>query len=135
MNKEEVTALAVIDDEMIIEETDRLKKLKRAKDMLEGLSPIHKKIFSLYECIVTEKMTTHEYKESLKSQIEKCKSFDKANKLRTKECAIKEYEREVIAMEFGKNDVIRDKDGVIDVELYDSLLEIEDDGNSKSRVI
>lgn len=134
MNKEEVTAISVIEDVNNIEETDRLKNLKRAKEMLEGLSPIQKKIFYLYDCIVTEKMTTPEYKESLKSQIEKCKSFDRANKLRTKECAIKEYEREIIAMEFGKDDVIRDEDGIIDVELYDALLEIDDEGNSKSKV-
>lgn len=134
MNKEEVTAISVIEDVNNIEETDRLKNLKRAKEMLEGLSPIQKKIFYLYDCIITEKMTTPEYKESLKSQIEKCKSFDKANKLRTKECAIKEYEREIIAMEFGKDDVIRDEDGIIDVELYDALLEIDDEGNSKSKV-
>ena len=34
MNKEEVTALAVIDDEKIIEETDRLKNLRERKKCL-----------------------------------------------------------------------------------------------------
>lgn len=49
---------------------------------------------------------------------------------------MKEYEKEKIVKEFGKNDVIKDENGNIDLDLYDSLLEIDmncSDENKKSK--
>lgn len=110
----------------------RLEELKKkrenfnkVKDEYDSLNPIQKRILSLYGCVVVDAMLTREYKEKIAEQIKKCRTASKAVELRTKLLAIKEYEKEEIVKEFGKDDVITDENGNIDLDLYDSLLEVD----------
>lgn len=114
-----------------MEKLSRIERLKQDKDMLDTLTPLQRRILTLYGCIVTDAMLTHEYKERIEEQIKKCRTFEKANDLRTKLLAIKEYQREVIEKEFGEDDVIKTEDGSVDLDLYDELLEIDDSEKTK----
>lgn len=114
----------------------RRESFNKVKDEYDSLNPIQKRILALYGCVVVDAMLTREYKEKIAEQIKKCKTASKAVELRTKLLAIKEYEKEEIVKEFGKNDVIKDENGNIDLDLYDSLLEIDMnclDDNIKSK--
>ncbi len=112
--------------------TKRLEELKKkrenfnkVKDEYDSLNPIQKRILALYGCVVVDAMLTREYKEKIAEQIKNCKIASDAVRLRSKLLAIKEYEKEEIVKEFGKDDVITDENGNIDLDLYDSLLEID----------
>lgn len=123
-----------------IKRLEELKKIRESfskdKDEYDSLNAIQKRILALYGCVVVDIMLTREYKEKILEQIKNCKTASKAVELRTKLLAIKEYEKEEIVKEFGKNDVIKDENGNIDLDLYDSLLEIDmncSDENKKSK--
>lgn len=123
-----------------IKRLEELKKRRESfskdKDEYDSLNAIQKRILALYGCVVVDVMLTREYKEKILEQIKNCKTASKAVELRTKLLAIKEYEKEEIVKEFGKNDVIKDENGNIDLDLYDSLLEIDmncSDENKKSK--
>lgn len=114
----------------------RRESFSKAKDEYDSLNPIQKRILALYGCVVVDVMLTREYKEKILEQIKNCKTASKAVELRTKLLAIKAYEKEEIVKEFGKNDVIKDENGNIDLDLYDSLLEIDmncSDENKKNK--
>ena len=123
-----------------IKRLEELKKKRESfskdKDEYDSLNAIQKRILALYGCVVVDVMLTREYKEKILEQIKNCKTASKAVELRTKLLAMKEYEKEKIVKEFGKNDVIKDENGNIDSDLYDSLLEIDmncSDENKKSK--
>ena len=114
----------------------RRENFSKDKDEYDSLNAIQKRILALYGCVVVDIMLTREYKEKILEQIKNCKTASKAVELRTKLLAIKEYEKEEIVKVFGKNDVIKDENGNIDLDLYDSLLEIDmncSDENKKSK--
>ncbi|MGM9879605.1 MAG: hypothetical protein ACI31R_06260 [Bacilli bacterium] len=107
-----------------------------ATRLLDTLSPIQKRVYGLYNLVITDEMLTNEYKDILEEQILSCKNFYETNFVRTKIFAIEEYRRqrneEVLSISGASSvdELLRNENDNIDYEFYDFIKEINEEEDS-----
>ena len=100
--------------------------------LLDNLTDIQKRVFGLYNVVVTDNMLSEEYKTKLEEDLNSCKSFAEVNLVRTRILAIEDYRRQRInqVLEITGDDsmsnIITDENGNIDYEFYDFLDEMKE---------
>lgn len=100
--------------------------------LLDNLTDIQKRVFGLYNVVVTDNMLSEGYKLKLEEDLNSCKSFAEVNLVRTRILAIEDYRRQRInqILEItsdGKiSSIVKDENGNIDYEFYDFLDEMKE---------
>lgn len=102
--------------------------------LLDDLSPIQKRVYGLYNLVITDEMLTKEYRDSLEEKISTCRSFEETNFLRTRVFAIEDYRRqrntEVLELSGTSSidELLKDENGNINYEFYDFIKELIEEG-------
>ena len=102
--------------------------------LLDDLSPIQKRVYGLYNLVITDEMLTKEYRDSLEEKISTCRSFEETNFLRTRVFAIEDYRRqrntEVLELSGTSSidELLKDGTGNINYEFYDFIKELIEEG-------
>ena len=102
--------------------------------LLDDLSPIQKRVYGLYNLVITDEMLTKEYRDSLEEKISTCRSFEEKNFLRTRVFAIEDYRRqrntEVLELSGTSSidELLKDENGNINYEFYDFIKELIEEG-------
>lgn len=102
--------------------------------LLDDLSPIQKRVYGLYNLVITDEMLTKEYRDSLEEKISTCRSFEETNFLRTRVFAIEDYRRqrntEVLELSGTSSidELLKDGNGNINYEFYDFIKELIEEG-------
>lgn len=100
--------------------------------LLDNLTDIQKRVFGLYNVVVTDNMLSEGYKTKLEEDLDSCKSFAEVNLVRTRILAIEDYRRQRInqVLEIADNDnignIVKDENGNINYEFYDFLGELKE---------
>lgn len=100
--------------------------------LLDNLTDIQKRVFGLYNVVVTDNMLSEGYKTKLEEDLNSCKSFAEVNLVRTRILAIEDYRRQRInqVLEIADNDnignIVKDENGNINYEFYDFLGELKE---------
>lgn len=108
--------------------------MKKETRLLDNLSPIQKNVHGLYNVVVTDKMLTKEYKDSLEEKISSCRSFEEIIFLRTRIFAIEDYRRqrnmEVLELSgaVSLDELLKDENGNINYGFYDFIEELAEEG-------
>lgn len=102
--------------------------------LLDNLSPIQKKVYSVYNLVITDEMLTKEYMRSLEEKIVNCRSFEETNFLRTRIFAIEDYRnlRNTEVLELldasSLDELLKDENDDINYEFYDFVKELIEEG-------
>lgn len=102
--------------------------------LLDNLSPIQKKVYSVYNVVITDEMLTKEYMKSLEEKIVKCRNFEETNFLRTRVFAIEDYRklRNMEVLELldvsSLDELLKDENDDINYEFYDFVKELFEEG-------
>ena len=108
--------------------------------LLDDLSPIQKRVYGLYNLVITDEMLTKEYRDSLEEKISTCRSFEETNFLRTRVFAIEDYRRqrntEVLELSGTSSidELLKDENGNINYEFYDFIKELIEEGKKSLKI-
>lgn len=100
--------------------------------LLDNLTDIQKRVFGLYNVVVTDSMLSEDYKLKLEADLNSCKSFAEVNLVRTRIFAIEDYRRQrinqilEITIDGKISSIVKDENGNIDYEFYDFLGEMKE---------